>query len=256
MVAQTRPAAWWVGPPRGTVQRDSGALAQLLGPTPTPTSRWINDGIAVQEWAATVQRMIFLLLGVAAGAAVALGLIPGMEIPAAVLTDYVTRIGIDLIEKVLNHRGADHAASWYVVISTVVMALTPGIIAGVLMGCARSGPALRRAAALLAALAGIWVFVAEPGVEGALVAGALVLVALIFAFVVSTVVSFTAAAVSTIICIAQIRLFMLGDENRFALAASTLADVAHVGDAQLWSYVLAGGSIALPVAVLWAALTN
>jgi hypothetical protein len=49
---------------------------------------------------------------------------------------------------------------------------------------------------------------------------------------------------------------MQGDENRFTQAAATLANVAHVGDAQLWSYVLAGGSIALPVAVLWAALTN
>jgi hypothetical protein len=200
--------------------------------------------------------MIFLLLGVAAGAAVALGLIPGMATPAAILTDYVTRIGVDIIEKILNHREVDHAASWYVVLSTVAMALTPGIIAGVLMGCARSGPALRRAAGVLAVLAGIWVFVTQPGLEGALVAGALVLIAVIFAFVVSTVVSFTGATVSTIICIAQIRLFMQGDENRFTQAAATLANVAHVGDAQLWSYVLAGGSIALPVAVLWAALTN
>ena len=207
--------------------------------------------------ATTVAIMLFVLIGVVVGALVALGRIPALADVAVALTDGVTSIGNDALAALIRRADLAAGGTAAVVIQTVGIALMPGIVAGVLMGAARSGVVLRRVGALFAAAAGVWTILTQPAPVGIVAGVLLIVLGALFAFLVGSALSFSAAAVSSTIAVTQIRLFLdTSSDSRFLGAATDLAAVAAVGDVRLWSLLLAVASVALPVSILFAAVRD
>lgn len=212
-------------------------------------------GIAARVLATTVGRMFFVLVGAAIGIAVGLGKVPALESISNALADGATSLGYDALDATINATGKQDSVVAGVV-RTVAVALMPGIVAGVLLGCARSGVVLRRIGALLSIVAAGYVFLTQDMPQGAVAGAVLLVVGLMFAFLVGTALSLSAAALAGLIATAQIRLALAGESGRFTEAAGTLLSTVKVGDLELWTQVLAWSSAVLPVMVLWAMLRD
>jgi hypothetical protein len=200
--------------------------------------------------------MILVLIGAAIGAAIGIGRLPVLEGVGGAVADGATKLGYDAMEALLKMVGAPADNTTVIVLKTVMIALMPGIVAGVLMGCARGGVVLRRIGALFTLLAAGWVLISQDMPESLIGAGVLVVVGLLFAFVVGSTLSLVASATSALIATAQIRLAISGDVARYTESANLILSKVGVGDIDLWTKVLAGSGAILPVLVLWAALRD
>ena len=199
--------------------------------------------------------MFFVLIGAAIGIAIGVGKIPVLEGVSSALADGATSLGYDALDRLINATGKQDSTVANVA-RTVAVALMPGVVAGVLLGCARGGVVLRRLGALLTILAAGYVLFTQGMPQGAIAAVVLLAIGLMFAFVVGTALSVGAAALAGVIATAQIRLALAGESTRFVEAANVLLDTAKVGDVELWTSVLAWSSAILPVMVLWAMLRD
>lgn len=211
----------------------------------------------VAGWrAATVGFMIFVLLGIALGVAVGLGRFPALSEPAKALAESVTGLGEEFVGVIVRFAGVDSEGRGVVIITTVAIALMPGIVCGVLMGCARGGIVLRRLGALLSFAGAAWILVTQPMPVALAAAGAIVVVGTLFAFVAGGVLSLAGAALASVIATAQIQLFLSDEPSRFTDTAEKLSALVGVVSPDIWGTVLAGASVLLPVVVLWSALRD
>jgi hypothetical protein len=199
--------------------------------------------------------MFFVLLGAALGIAIGFGKIPALEGLSSAMAEGATSLGYDALDAAINATGMQDSTA-AVVVRTVSVALMPGIVAGVLLGCARSGVVLRRFGALLTIVAAVWVFFTQDMPYAAVGSIVLLSIGLMFAFLVGTSLSIVSATLAGVIATAQIRLALSGNSERFTEAAGVLLEKAKVGDLGLWVQVLAWSSAILPVVVLWSALRD
>jgi hypothetical protein len=132
----------------------------------------------------------------------------------------------------------------------------PGIMAGILLGAARSGVVLRRVGAALAVVAAIAAFLTLDMPESVVAAGVLLFIGVLFAFVVGSALSFVASTIAALLSTVQIRAAIAGDVERYGDAATKIAGVAGVGGLEFWSQVLAISGAVLPVIVLWSAFRD
>lgn len=208
------------------------------------------------EVAATVGRMLLVLLGIVIGVAVGTGKISGLDVLGTSIADAAVSLGYEAVGATVRISGIDPESTVAVVATTVLVALMPGIVSGILMGTARSGAVLRRVGSLIAVVAAAGALFSLDTPERFVAAGALLVVGLLFAFVVGSVLSIVASAVSAMMATVQIREAIAGDLSRFETAAGALSGSVGIGDVLLWSQVLSVAAAILPVIVLWSALRD
>lgn len=200
--------------------------------------------------------MLLVLLGAAFGIAIGVGRVPVLGGVADAVAGGATSFGLDAVDAALRASGRFGESTIGAVLRTVVIALMPGIVAGVLLGCARSGAVLRRVGSLFAVIAAGWVLFTQDMPHAAVGALLLLIVGVAFAVLVGSALTISASAVSAMIATAQVRLLLDGGSDRFNAAATQLVDQVGVGTVELWNQVLAGSSAALPVIVLWSFLRD
>ena len=200
--------------------------------------------------------MILVLLGIAAGVAIGIGKLPAFDVLANSIADAAVAFGYDGVDAIVRASGVNPESTAVVVARTVAVALMPGIMAGILLGAARSGVVLRRIGAAIAVVAAIAAFVTLDMPQSVVAAGALLFIGVLFAFVVGSALSFVASAIAALLATVQIRAAVDGNIDRYGEAATKLADVAGVGGLDFWSQVLAIAGAVLPVIVLWSALRD
>jgi hypothetical protein len=204
----------------------------------------------------TVDAMLFVLLGLAAGAAVAFGKIPVISPAATAVADGVVGAAVNLLDAALGAAAVDLSAPLAVATRAAVVALMPGIVAALLLGAARGSLVTRRLAAVAAILAGGYVAFTQPAPAGIIGGVLLAVVGLSLAFLVTTALAVVTAAVAGLLAATQIRLFFDSEANRFSETADALAAAAGVGDPRWWTLVLVAASLAMSSAVFWHALRD
>jgi len=200
--------------------------------------------------------MLLVLLGIAAGVAIGVGKLPAFDVLANSIADATVAFGYDGVDAIVRISGINPEGTTVVVARTIAVALMPGIMAGILLGAARSGVVLRRIGAAIAVVAAIAAFLVLDMPQSVVAAGALLVIGVIFAFVVGSALSFVASAIAALLATVQIRAAIDGDVERYGEAATKLANVAGVGGLEFWSQVLTIAGAVLPVIVLWSALRD
>lgn len=213
-------------------------------------------GIVAPGTAATVLPMLLLLLGIVTGVAIGIGKLPAFDVLANSIADAAVALGYDGTEAVIRILGVNSDNTTVVVVRTVVVALMPGVMAGVLLGVARGGAVLRKVGAALAVVAAVGAFLALDAPQNVVAAGALLLIGIFSALVVGSALSFVASAVAALLATVQIRAAISGDVERYLDATAKLAEVAGVGSLGFWSQALAISGAVLPVMVLFAAFRD
>jgi hypothetical protein len=200
--------------------------------------------------------MFFLLLGMAAGVALGLGQLTFVAGPAEALTNGLIATGATWVGDIVQRFAGDENAVAAQVVQAVIVALMPGIIAVLLMRCARSGPAIRKLGALAAVIGAVGIVATQPAPASFAAAVALLAVGAALAFWVGSAVSAVAAALSALLATTQIRLLMSDEANIFTETAEELAGVAGLGSPGLWKLVLVVASAALPAIAFWYAVQD
>lgn len=198
--------------------------------------------------------MLFILIGLVVGVALAFGRLPVLAETASTATDGLVALGSSGVDTLLATFGANLDTSLATVLRASAVTLMPGIVAGVMLGVARGSQLVRRIGALVILVAGGYVAVTQPAPYSIVAAAILVIVGLSVAFIVTNGVMVAVSAVSGLLAATQLRLFFDGDPNRFNDTATVLADIAGVGDPSWWRLALVAASAGLAGSVFWHAM--
>jgi hypothetical protein len=186
--------------------------------------------------------MIFILLGIAVGAACALGYIPLLDAPFNAASTWVVNRGQDVVAHLMAHVPPGHK-TLVIALGVVVGVAFPGVLSMVLIAGARFGSLLRRSVAALLAFGSIGVYFVLPMHQAVVASGALgALAAVLFLFT-GVVVVAPLSAISAGLAVSSARVLVAGKNTAINQGVATLCSVTHVSDPLVWRWTL--------VAVAW-----
>lgn len=195
--------------------------------------------------------MFFVLLGVAAGAAIALGPLAWLHAPVDWAIATLVSFGESAAARLLAAAPLGGHGTLAEALAVGIGAVLPGAAAIVLILAARAATGLRRGVAVVVGLAGLGAFVVLPFWQAAVFALACATLAAFASLVTGIGVVVPLTATATVLAARNVAALLDGGDTRVNDGAARLATLTGTGDPQLWALVLTVAALA-PFA--WAAL--
>jgi hypothetical protein len=183
--------------------------------------------------------MLWKILGLVLGGAIALGMFDQGSGPAARASEVLFTAGADLFTRSLDLAGVDPSSTLRQVLVTAVGVCMPGLVVLALTVATRLADAARRMVSACLVLAAVGL-VASYGATALPAAGVLVAAASLLSLATGLILVVPVTALATIIAISHARLLFSSESTQgpVAGAATRLSELAGAGDPSIWGLAL------------------